>query len=50
MGPAVVVEEMRTEYVSQSGDLQRTDNDGDMCADGKMILKPCYSVTVATEF
>jgi len=50
MGLAVVVEEMRTEYVSQSGDLQKTDNDGDMCADGKMKLKPCYSVILETEF
>jgi len=49
MGPAVVVEEMRTEYVSQMGDLQKTDNDRYMCADGKMTLKPCYSVKVATE-
>jgi hypothetical protein len=49
MGPAVDVEGMRNEYVSQMGDLQRTD-DGDMCVDGKIILKPRYSVTVATGF
>jgi len=41
MGPAVVVEEMRSEYVSQLGDLQRTDDDGNMCVDGKIILKTC---------
>jgi hypothetical protein len=40
MGPAVVEEEMRSEYASQSGDLKRRDNDGDLCVDGKVILKP----------
>jgi hypothetical protein len=36
MGPAVDGKEIRSEYASQTGDLKRTDNDGNRCVDGKI--------------
>ena len=49
MRPAVVVEGMRTEYVSQLGDLQRTDDGDKYGGADKSLARPRRKQATATE-